>query len=84
MIIKNSESKRESYKSKNKQNIILINISIFFLFLLMTFLMHWSIVLGENVMIGDIYAAEYPFQVLASEAISHHTFLFQRMSYKVK
>lgn len=74
MIIKNSESKRESYKSKNKQNIILINISIFFLFLLMTFLMHWSIVLGENVMIGDIYAAEYPFQVLASEAISHHTF----------
>ena len=52
-----------------KKNKIIIHTGVFALFLLISFLMNWSLLLGENVMKWDIWDAEYPFQVLMSEAI---------------
>lgn len=46
---------------------------IFLLFLLISFLLNWSLLIGENLMQYDIWDAEYPSQVLMSEAISNHT-----------
>ncbi len=74
MTIKNVAKNRSSYKEYFEKHPWLVNIGVFFLFLFIACLMNWSIILGENVMIGDIYDAEYPFQVLVSEAIAHHTF----------
>lgn len=56
-----------------KKNKIIIHTGVFALFLLISFLMNWSLLLGENVMKWDIWDAEYPFQVLMSEAIKNHT-----------
>lgn len=56
-----------------KKNKIEIHIGVFALFLLISFLMNWSLLLGENLMKWDIWDAEYPFQVLMSEAIKNHT-----------
>lgn len=50
-----------------------IHIGIFLLFFVVSFGMNWSIVIGENLMKWDIWQAEYPFQVLMSEAIENHT-----------
>ena len=56
-----------------KKNKIVIHIGVFALFLLISFLMNWSLLLGGNLMKWDIWDAEYPFQVLMSEAIKNHT-----------
>lgn len=56
-----------------KKNKIMIHIGVFALFLLISFLMNWSLLLGENVMKYDIWDAEYPSQVLMSEAIANRT-----------
>ena len=46
---------------------------IFLLFLAVSFLLNWSLLIGENLMKYDIWDAEYPSQVLMSEAIANHT-----------
>lgn len=46
---------------------------IFLLFLLISFLLNWSLLMGENLIQYDIWDAEYPSQVLMSETISDHT-----------
>lgn len=52
---------------------IWLNSVIFLLFLALSFLMNWSLLIGENLMKWDIWSAEYPSQVLMSEAIANHT-----------
>ncbi len=50
------------------------NLSVLALFALITFLAHWSILLGDNIMKWDIWAADYPNQMFISDALAQGTF----------
>lgn len=50
------------------------NLIIFLLFVVYASVANWSILIGENLMKWDIWQAEYPQQVLISDAIAGGTF----------
>lgn len=52
---------------------VLLYSSIFLFFLLFACISNWSILIGENLMKYDIWDAEYPAQVLMSDALSANT-----------
>ena len=58
---------------KREKKTAWIHIGVFALFLGASFVMNWSLLIGENLMKWDIWDAEYPLQVLMSEAIANHT-----------
>ena len=60
-------------KAKREKKTIWIHIGVFVLFMIASFLMNWSLLIGENLMKWDIWSAEYPSQMLMSEAIANHT-----------
>ena len=60
-------------KAKREKRTIWIHIGVFVLFMIASFLMNWSLLIGENLMKWDIWSAEYPSQMLMSEAIANHT-----------
>lgn len=56
-----------------KNHKCLFNFIVFVAFVLMAMIFNWSILLGENLMKWDIWDAEYPLQVMMSDAISQGT-----------
>lgn len=50
---------------KNKLDVLIL-----FLYLLISFLAYWPIILGTDIMKADIWNAHYPFQVMVSDAIN--------------
>ena len=58
---------------KREKKTAWIHIGVFALFFGASFVMNWSLLIGENLMKWDIWDAEYPLQVLMSEAIANHT-----------
>lgn len=52
----------------------IINFMVLLIFILYASLTNWSILIGENLMKYDIWQAEYPQQVLISDAIANGTF----------
>lgn len=69
----------KSYSDNNvlikfvNQHIILTNIVVFIVFGFFVFISHWSLLIGENLMKWDIWDAEYPAQVLMSDALDNGT-----------
>ena len=62
----------EAKREKKKDNLDSV-LGVFVLFMIARFLMNWSLLIGENLMKWDIWSAEYPSQMLMSEAIANHT-----------
>lgn len=52
---------------------IMGNMCVLFIFILFISIQNWSLLVGENLMKYDIWDAEYPLQVLMSDAIANHT-----------
>ena len=60
-------------RRKRENKTIWLHIGVFIVFLAVSFVMNWSLLIGENLMKCDIWDAEYPSQVLMSEALANHT-----------
>ena len=60
-------------RRKRENKTIWLHIVVFIVFLAVSFVMNWSLLTGENLMKWDIWDAEYPSQVLMSEALANHT-----------
>lgn len=54
-----------------KSHAIVINFLVFIGFIIFALIANWSIVLGENLMKWDIWEADYPMQVLVSDAFNN-------------
>lgn len=70
------EERSNEYKSMSVYvftHPMLLNICVFLLFIMFAFVSNWSILLGENLMKWDIWDAEYPAQVLMTDALDQHT-----------
>lgn len=71
MGIRNKFIKNKSFKETGpfRANGTYINILVFMAFFVYAAVANWSIVLGENLMKWDIWDAEYPLEVLVSDAL---------------
>lgn len=56
-----------------KKHRCLFNFIVLIEFILIAMIFNWSIIMGENLMKWDIWDAEYPLQVMMSDAISQGT-----------
>lgn len=65
-------NKLEANRLINK-NVLTTNILVFSFFCLFVFVSHWSLLIDENLMKWDIWQAEYPAQVLMSDALDNNT-----------
>ncbi len=54
---------------------ILMNIGVFLLFVVFASISNYSLLLGENIMKWDIWDAEYPSQVLMTDALANGTII---------
>lgn len=73
------ENKEETVKYKIlsmdwfNSHIALLYLSVFMFFVFFACISNWSILIGENLMKYDIWDAEYPLQVLMSDALASNT-----------
>lgn len=58
---------------KIKNNYLIWQIIVFGVYLIFAFVSNWSLIIGENLMKYDIWAAEYPLQMLMTDALQHGT-----------
>lgn len=72
--------KKAQYKSKTNNvldylssHMLLVYITAFFGYVLLASIFNWSLLLGENLMKWDIWDAEYPLQLLVTDAFANKT-----------
>ena len=58
---------------KIKNSYFVVHVIIFMSYLAFAFISNWSLIIGENLMKYDIWDAEYPLQMLMSDALQHGT-----------
>lgn len=55
------------------KHLVVYNAGALLVFILFASIQNWSLLVGQNLMKYDIWDAEYPLQVMMSDAISNHT-----------
>lgn len=68
---KESLPNEDTFLAKLNRHFVLTYCGIFTFFVVFAFTSNWSILLGENLMKWDIWDAEYPSQVLMSDALAN-------------